>query len=143
MFCSMTMTRALSSPLSFYSIPAIWLLAYIPGFAKVSKRANKIYVVLMICAVSSPLPLVVSLHSTSTRRFVRAMMLFTNLDVSVAPRQNLVRLGRKDIKPELLAKLKRMEGAHTVSSLLVLFPILLTSVYGRTRTSLFGQQRSS
>ena len=67
-FYSMTLT--LSSPLSFYSIPAMWLLAYIPGFAKVSKRANGIYVVLTIWVVLSPLSLVVSLHSTSTRRFV-------------------------------------------------------------------------
>ena len=42
------------------------------------------------------------------------------------------RLAGMDIKPELLAKLKRMEGAHAVSSLLALFPIFLTSVYDRT-----------
>ncbi|KIJ91426.1 hypothetical protein K443DRAFT_686054 [Laccaria amethystina LaAM-08-1] len=70
------MTLTLSSPLSFYSIPAMWLLAYIPGFAK---------------------------SLTISRLFA-----FNN----VAPRQNLDRLARKDIKPEMLAKLKRMEGAH-------------------------------
>lgn len=54
-------------------------LTYIPGFAKVSKRASEIHVVLTICALSSLLPLVVSFHLTGTR------CLLTNLDVSVAP----------------------------------------------------------
>ena len=55
------------------------LLTYIPGFAKVSKHASEIHVVLTICVLSSLLPLVISFHLTGT------CCLLTNLDVSVAP----------------------------------------------------------
>jgi len=68
---------SLSSPLSIYAIPAMWIVSYYPAFLKGS--------------------------------IMRKAGSFTNIQ----PRSNVARLSeRKDVSPDLVASLARMEGAH-------------------------------
>ncbi|KAF8814705.1 hypothetical protein BYT27DRAFT_7205671 [Phlegmacium glaucopus] len=71
------MVLSLSSPLSIYAIPAMWVVSYYPGFKKgfTMRKAGS----------------------------------FNNIQ----PRSNVARLSeKKDVPPELVDRLARMEGAH-------------------------------
>jgi len=68
---------SLSSPLSIYAIPAMWVVSYYPTFLK------------------------------------RSIMSKAGVFNDVQPRSNVARLSeKKNVSPDLVALLERMEGAH-------------------------------
>ncbi|TFK34517.1 hypothetical protein BDQ12DRAFT_726909 [Crucibulum laeve] len=74
------MTLTLSTPLSLYSIPVMWFLAYYPSFLKGAT--------------------------------IQGIAGLNKLFHSVDPRGNVARLSEKKINPDVVARIKRMEGAH-------------------------------